>query len=65
MSWTPERTETLKALWAEGLSASTIAARLADHAQCRDRQVWITVIIGAAIAAVFLVPEQLWNLQPR
>ncbi len=28
MSWTPERVEMLKTLWAEGLSASQIAARL-------------------------------------
>ena len=28
MSWTDERVETLKTLWAEGLSASQIAARL-------------------------------------
>jgi GcrA cell cycle regulator len=30
MSWTEERVETLKKLWAEGLSASQIAARLAQ-----------------------------------
>ncbi|MEO0729725.1 MAG: GcrA family cell cycle regulator, partial [Pseudomonadota bacterium] len=28
MSWTDDRVETLKKLWAEGLSASQIAGRL-------------------------------------
>ncbi len=39
MSWTDERVELLKKLWADGLSASQIAAELGrHHPQCGDRQ---------------------------
>ena len=39
MSWTEERVELLKKLWADGLSASQIAAELGgDHPQRGDRQ---------------------------
>lgn len=36
MNWTDERTEALKKLWADGLSASQIASRLGGFAHCAD-----------------------------